>query len=1338
MNRYGNTLAALGRTLFFVLIGAAWVGAAQAVTKTSAGTGNWGTAGTWSPSGVPAAADDVVIANGHVVTLNVNSNNLRTVTINAGGKLQGDNTNKTLNVTGNTGGNDFTNNGTLDFGPGFLATYFLANNNRLAGGGTWTLSVLNHSTRTLTFAAGSSMTLNISGAAAPFPGTGTITSLSTVTWNFTGSTAQTLSADTGTSYGNVRITNTNDVTLGVALTAARILHDLTVETGGRLSNGGFAITLAAASNFAVQSAAFFDLTGTTTMVAVSGGGTKTFDAASTVTYGGANQAVTAETYGNLVMSGSGTKTPAAGTHTIAGNFIINAGPTYAAATNDPTINITGDATIDGTYAASNVAGRALTIGGNMSVGGTYTGNVAPLNVAGDFTRTGTFTSSTGLVTLNGTAAAAQTVTGATTITNLQINNTGSPGGITLANSVTVGTLLTLTSGVVTTGGNTLITSANCPGSISRTGGHVAGLLQLHVPAGASTCIYHVGDSTTYRPISLTFPASTTTGNLTGSVNAGDHGNIATSQIDAAQNVNQFWTLTNSGVGLGGGNYSATFTFVAGDVDTNAAPLTFEVQRWGGASWSAAETAGTRTATTTQATGITGFSDFAVGQRRLNNFLVGGIPGVTVCNPQALSITARNSSNQTLTNYRGLVNLSTSTNHGDWSQVAVTGTLNNGTADDGAATYQFIAADLGVKSLVLTNSHPETLTVSVNDPAAAITSTSSSYQVDNYAFAITNDTIQVAGRNQAMSVQLNCVTVDTGYTGATPKNLKAWFTLDADDPGGAITTRTIGGINPPSAVPGSNNLSLTFTNGVATFSLVTTDVGKYTLNLSDTNRNYSTASDINGTSSTITTRPFALVVSAIMQGSTNNPGGIATSGSKFIAAADTFQATVGAYLWSTTADTTPADGAPDATATLAQITAVGAAPSYRWTTTLSAANPFTPAAGSLAALSNGVQGGAGCSSPNCFSGGIATPTNLSYPEVGSFALSGSATNFLNSGINYTAIVFDNSATPARNGVIGRFYPDHFTLTVGTFTPTCAGVTYMGQPGLSYTLGIEARNKSNIITSNYGAGYTTGTVSLVAENSNNGTDLGSNVTQPGASWSAGNYSYTTTSATYTRPASPAGSPGGPFDSLQFGVKLTNNNDDTSAIAGVDMNPATTGDCTSGSTCTAKSIGSAIVMRFGRLMIGNASGSAVLPLLVPVEAQYWNGKSFSTNDADTCTTIAASAVNLNVAMSNFTGGLAITVPSPNCKTALGNGGILSKGRRSLQLAAPKVTGNVDLTINLGASPIGTTCLSAGVPPAADTAANLQHLQSGSGFAQNPSARATFGVYRGSEEQVHRQENF
>lgn len=108
-------------------------------TKISISTGNWNTAGIWSPSGVPTAGDNVTIADGHIVTVNNNitcnrltigqgtsgtltignNNTARTltvnndITINSGAAFNvntSSNTSHTLIAKGN-----IINNGTINF-----------------------------------------------------------------------------------------------------------------------------------------------------------------------------------------------------------------------------------------------------------------------------------------------------------------------------------------------------------------------------------------------------------------------------------------------------------------------------------------------------------------------------------------------------------------------------------------------------------------------------------------------------------------------------------------------------------------------------------------------------------------------------------------------------------------------------------------------------------------------------------------------------------------------------------------------------------------------------------------------------------------------------------------------------------------------------------------------------------------------------------------------------------------------------------------------------------------------------------------------------------------------
>ncbi|MCC6383688.1 MAG: hypothetical protein LC117_06145 [Bacteroidia bacterium] len=80
-------------------------------TKTSKASGNWGTASTWNPTGVPASGDDVIIAAGHTVTVN-NNYTIKNVTVNSGGVLKF-NANRKLTIS-----NNLVVNGTMTMNSG--------------------------------------------------------------------------------------------------------------------------------------------------------------------------------------------------------------------------------------------------------------------------------------------------------------------------------------------------------------------------------------------------------------------------------------------------------------------------------------------------------------------------------------------------------------------------------------------------------------------------------------------------------------------------------------------------------------------------------------------------------------------------------------------------------------------------------------------------------------------------------------------------------------------------------------------------------------------------------------------------------------------------------------------------------------------------------------------------------------------------------------------------------------------------------------------------------------------------------------------------------------------
>ncbi len=255
-------------------------------------------------------------------------------------------------------------------------------------------------------------------------------------------------------------------------------------------------------------------------------------------------------------------------------------------------------------------------GGAMSI--TTTGN--SIAVAGNWTQTGgSFTQGTATVTLNGTSA--QTVTGTTSFVTLTVNNAA---GVTLAQNDTVTTSLTLTSGAVSTGASKLVIPTGA--TLTRTGGWVNGNLQMPVATGATSVTFHSGDASNYTPVTVAFASVTTAGNLTAKSTGGDHPNVVGSPINSLKSVNRYYTLTNGGVVFT--TYSATFNFVAGDVDAGANTANFIVGKYNTPTWTQ-PTVGTKTATSTQATGLSSFSDFVIGE------------------PVALTITASAGANGTI-------------------------------------------------------------------------------------------------------------------------------------------------------------------------------------------------------------------------------------------------------------------------------------------------------------------------------------------------------------------------------------------------------------------------------------------------------------------------------------------------------------------------------------------------------------------------------------------------------------------------------------------------------------------------------------------------------------------
>jgi hypothetical protein len=177
-----------------------------AATCTSQATGDWNAAGTWSGcgGGVPQNGDDVVIAAGHTVTLNITPVTINSLTVSGTFNMNtANNTPRTMTVSG-----DLTVNvgGTLTL-------------NDAPGNSAHTLSIGGNFTNNGTFTtANNNDTINVT---------------------FNGSTAQTIGGANATTFNNLTLNNTNGLTLNTNATVNGVL----TFTNGKITTGANTLIL---------------------------------------------------------------------------------------------------------------------------------------------------------------------------------------------------------------------------------------------------------------------------------------------------------------------------------------------------------------------------------------------------------------------------------------------------------------------------------------------------------------------------------------------------------------------------------------------------------------------------------------------------------------------------------------------------------------------------------------------------------------------------------------------------------------------------------------------------------------------------------------------------------------------------------------------------------------------------------------------------------------------------------------------------------------------------------------------------------------------------------------
>lgn len=689
---------------------------------------------------------------------------------------------------------------------------------------------------------------------------------------------------------------------------------------------------------------------------------------------------------------------------------------------------------------------------------------------------------------------------------------------------------------------------------------------------------------------------------------------------------------------------------------------------------------------------------------------------SVCEAAPVTVAALDGNGDVITDYTGDINLTTSAGHGNWSLQDAEGNLDPDphTADDGAASYGFVEADDGEAVFGLSNERADELTVTATDPDAGVSSTSDPMRFQENAFAINirddlgNDV--VAGRDHAIELEALRRDPDTGECGRVTDydgtvGLKAWIDRSSEDPGGDAPALSgpADTASMPDSPPGDDNIDVNFDNGLAELEWQTSDVGQHALNVLDDSSGLVVDANgdpipVSGSGAQWTVRPFGFDVSIA-----DNPAASGPGGSAFRAAGRPFEVTARAVTWQS-ADDSDDDGQPDGYADpdpeeRADLSDNGT------TSTFGASDPS-------AALSSTLVAGPGSPSDpglsdaetlDAFSGGEDSG-GARFEEVGSIAV---RADLGGSYLGRSATVIGHS------DYVGRFHPELFSVTEsdGSFEDECNGFAYVGQD-FGYDLAPELEiiprgyvaSGTGPLLNNYRGDWRRLEASDVGRDfpeadDDNSLDVSvSEVTGTLDGLGDGRMEYLFGADEY-RYTKDQDSRVAPFDTAL-----------TTAITAIDDGDAQLDPEQSPSGGDPLSVTpDPVEARYGRLRLDNAYGPETRYLILPMRAEYWEGDAFALNTDEGCWTYNTSD-DVTLDDSGLSGGSTSVVA---VEAELMAGEPMDGSELALTAPGEGNTGDVEVTF--------------GVP------VWLQDDFSDDGSLEDPTATATFGVFRGHDRIIY-----
>ena len=603
------------------------------------------------------------------------------------------------------------------------------------------------------------------------------------------------------------------------------------------------------------------------------------------------------------------------------------------------------------------------------------------------------------------------------------------------------------------------------------------------------------------------------------------------------------------------------------------------------------------------------------------------------------------------------------------------------------SISFDGTELGAKDVFLFHQNENSaLQVIATDTVESVTSTSSNAtDFRTEGFAITDPDTFTCGGSTSMSLTaigeddtgLACQTL-TGFTGA--KDLKAWYEVNLNSTPGAETVSTNlliegQGINAQSE-PTANNIGLTFINGVADFSIA-----------------YENAGQILGVSFKHDDAPYdgsvPDVSSADLSGST---GSFIASPEKISLVVDTANGVCGSA--DATCSKLVSAGSPFLVTAQAQCIGSTLADDYQGSIELlhSLVAPLPGALGTL---------GVSAATITALDGGEIQITQ-SISEVGVFDLIAADDDYF--GEIIPTFVLSN---------VGRFYPSHYAMTSSSTTNSCGVFSYMDQTDneidISYT--VQAENFGGGITLNYDGDFAKADVSVTAENDNDGGAYQARLSGfNSTSWNNGEYLYSD-GGSFLRATS--GLPDGPYQDLQLGVQLSDNDGSVSGLTGLNMRAGTDTDCSVIGDCDAAWIGNNLDLRFGQLKLSNAFGPEAFALDMIVRTEYYDGTGFILNTDDSCTNLFTTNPPLAPVDLSWTDNLSVGETTPTLTSDIASGvGVISFSAAEL--------GNEGSVIFKYDTVTDKPWLNTENDDDAD-------------YADNPFGKITFGQFRGNDRMIY-----